>query len=583
MKRFLILICAVAALVCSCDKYGATLDDLGERIEAQYQTATKLLGQVEAMALLAQAKEAQMKIASVTYDETSMTVTFSDGTKYIIEQGKDSGIVATESDEYWNFAFNGESLDLLKEFLINLDAESFEVPATSSAEIPYTIQAGGETTFVTAKGYGINIVEVDQENNIIKIQAGRKTGEASILITAIRNMDCKVIEKLIPIEITPRQNPKIVFEGAAAGYYGQGYSDGTDNYYTQFWKGEIDDNGYFVGEAYSVTLDCYTPISSIIEFPAGEYVPSDDVNKEFVFLVGTEMTLREELESVLPIYEYLFGISSLEELAEALGYSLDELDDPIYESGASLEHQTADGDYEQLAITDGIVKVVLNGTTYSATMNIVADNSEWELTYEGEIPVEDHTVDGGGDDGGGGSDFDPSIVWDSVSLEPWGEYTEDTAEWCITFLSSEYPLDWITLFVLAPIENIDEIAEGTYELNDDPVPFSVEPYYSYWCSNYEYCDADSGTVTIKKNDDGSYNFILDFEDADMGPWYFDLTLTPKDIYGVKKPMRFVAGLNPSYKGLPSPDNFDSPKDYYNVYKARKAGHAARKATFVNFK
>lgn len=572
MKRFLIMICAVAALVCSCDKYGATLDDLGERIEAQYQDATKLLSKVDAMALLAQAKDAQMKIVSVTYDETSMTVTFADGTKYIIEQGKESGIVATESDEYWTFTFDGESLDLLKEFAIILDAETIELSASSTADVAYALQAGGETSYVTAKGYGVSVLAIDQENNTITIKAGRKPGEASLLITAIRNFDSKVVEKIVPVEIGPRQNEPVVFEGANSGYYAQQYSSaaGTDNFFTQFWKGEVDEDNYFVGEAYSVIIDFYAPAfdeDALIEdivLPAGTYKVGEDC-AVFTFMPGLEMTLREQLEEDLWIYQMFFGFETVEEVAEYLGYSVEDLDLSSFVSGSGSElyHQFADESFEDLAITDGTVVVERNGNAYKVTMNVVADYSNWELTFEGEIPVEDHRPQ--------------PDVYDMAQAYCVGDYNDEATEWLIYVLDSETYEDtgnFIQIDLLAPKGSYDSIPDGKYTCSDSEEAFTLIPGedYTYWYrSGFCWDEASSGTFTVKAQGDGVYTFKGKFHDDYYGEdWSFIVTAPVEgDIAAAPGTPSFRADvvkkpIKPNYTGRKADEAIAA-------YKAHKAG------------
>lgn len=601
MKRFLIMICAAAALVCSCDKYGATLDEISDRIDAADQNGAQLLSKVEALTALAQAQASALTISSVKEEAAGLAVSFSNGNKFVIVDGKDGSngnpgadgsdgkipsVVATETADAWTFTFdNGEVITILKTFDITFD-EKIEVPVSNEATFGFVLSGADNSAKVLAKGYGVTVTAVDEAGKTITIKAGRKAVEdAYILVSVIRNSDSKIIEKVVPITIIPRQNPKVVFDGASSGYYGQEYSDGTDNYYTQFWKGEVDDMNYFVGEAYSVILDMYAPISEILAIPAGEYKCTDDT-AEYTFLIGSYgPTLREQIEEMLDFYELFLGLSTVEEIAEFMGYSVDDLDMSQFESGSELYHQFEDGTYEDLAITDGIVKVEVSGSTYKVTMNLVADDSDWELTYEGEIPVEDHTSGGGGDDGD-----DPDAQWDTIVADCWGDYYyDDVQEWIVEIYKSANGDDkeFITLDILAPIDATDYIPSGTYTVSDSEEAFTVLPgeYYTWW-QQYGFCwdEADSGTLEVINEGDGVYTFTMDFHDDAYGEdWGITITAP---VRGLNKVSGKLQPGKPERKDMIGDKVSTSPKDFGKakyLYEGHKQGYRNPHVPFVYLK
>ena len=370
MKRYLLMICAAVALVCSCDKYGGTIDELNKRLDSVEEAKAMLVSKVEAMQVLANAKSSQITIRSIETVADGLKVAFSDGKEYIIADGQND-IKVTDDATSYTFDFgDGTVISVMKNFSFALDSESYEVPAASDVVIKYTINADDGTVHVTAKALdGCKVVSVDEENAEITVRAAGRVGEHLVSLRAIRNSDGQVCEKIASVVSGPRA--PIALEGAMSAYYGESVVSGVDNYYTQFYKGDVDEDNYFVGEAYSLLFDFWTPISDIMSLPAGVYVP-EDTYAEFTFTIGEDTTLRETLEEDLWLYQLFFGVNTVEELAELLGYSVDQLDELMYSAGAELYHQfsSEEGDYEDYAITEGTVSVSLSGTQYSVTMNI---------------------------------------------------------------------------------------------------------------------------------------------------------------------------------------------------------------------
>ncbi|MCQ2186874.1 MAG: hypothetical protein MJY73_00835 [Bacteroidales bacterium] len=513
MKRFLIMICAVAAAVCSCDKYGDTIDELNKKLDGVEATQAELLNKVEAMQALANAKAAETTISSIATTADGLKVCFSDGKQFIIADGangKDGAkgndgkdgedkIKVTEDETSFTFDFgNGDVITVAKTFTIIFDEDAIECPAGSTCVIKYEISGGDETVTVLAKPIdGCKIVSVDEEACKITVIAAGRQGEHFVSVRAIRNSDGKVAEKLATIVAGPRA--PIALDGAMTGYYGEEW-DGSDLYYTQFYKGEVDENNYFVGEAYSLLFEFYAPISDVMALPAGMYEAGID-HAAFTFTQGTNITLRESLEEELWIYQLFYGISTVEELAEMLGYSVDDLDVLSYGTGAELYHQFDDESAEDYGITEGTVEIALNGTKYTVTMNLVTIDDEWIFTYEGEIEHEDHRH-----------------ILNNVDVYNWGDYfSEDTTDWILEISDTNNPSDGTYIIEFLGEAGQTELPEGVFEVSSDFAPNTVlaGEDYSYWYrSGIVWDAADSGCLYIEKTEKG-YLIQGEFEDE----WY----------------------------------------------------------------
>ena len=512
------MICAAVALVCSCDKYADTISDLENRLDAVDASSATLLTKVQAIEVLAQAKANETTIESVTTDANGITVKFSNGSSYIIKDGQNGAngkdgeefeIDVTEDENSYTFDFgSGDVITISKAFAIQFEEEKIEAPAASVVTIKYSIESAGETTHVFAEGDGCKVLSIDEEACEITARAAGKVGaEVFVKVRAIRNEDSKVSEKFVTIVSGPRA--PIALDGAMSGYYGDSQEPGVDNYYTQFWKGEIDADNYFVGEAYSLLIDLWTPIDADnIAVPAGTYEPTDTY-EPFTFTIGVDQTLRETLEEELWIYTLFYGIETVEELAEMLGYSAEELDTPSYYAGSELYHQFEDETYEDYGITGGTVTIELNGATYNVTMNIEAGGSDWTFTYSGAIEVEDHRPQ--------------PAAWNYCSAKYYGDYyNADTENWYITIKDTNNSAEGsITLDLLAPAGDDEGIPSGEYEVNSSEEAFTINSYYSGWSKSSASLYADSGVVTIESLGDKVYRITGEIEDEYDGPWSFE--------------------------------------------------------------
>ncbi len=527
MKKYILMICAAVALVCSCDKYADTISDLESRLDAVDASSATLLTKVQAIQVLAQAKASETTIESVKTDANGITVKFSNGSSYIIKDGQNGAngkdgeefeVDVTEDENSYTFDFgSGDVISISKAFAIQFEEETIEAPAASVVTIKYSIESAGETTHVFAEGEGCKVLSIDEEACEITARAAGKVGaEVFVKVRAIRNEDSKVSEKFVTIVSGPRE--PIALDGALSGYYGDSQEPGVDNYFTQFWKGEVDDDNYFVGDAYSIIIDLWTPIDAAnIQVPAGTYEPADTY-EPFTFTIGVDQTLRENLEEELWLYSLFYGIQTVEELAEYLGYSADELDTASYYAGSELYHQFEDGTYEDYGITGGTVTIELNGTTYNVTMDIEAGGSDWTFTYSGAIEVEDHRPE----------PWTPD-EWDTCEVSRWDDYySDDTCNWSMSVRKSNSSSNGtIYLELLAPADCDGGIAEGTYTVGDEYAPFTVlaGENYSYWYkSGMVWDEASEGTLTVESLGNKQYHIVGIFKDTYYSEdWGFDFT------------------------------------------------------------
>lgn len=566
MKRYFILICAAVALVCSCNKYGNAIDDFNNRLDAVENAQATLITKIEAMEVLANAKAAQVTINSIKDTEAGLQISFSDGKSYVIKDGEDK-IAVTDGDTSYTFDFgNGDVITVAKTFSIIFESESIDVPGGSEAEVKYSFTAEDPTIHVTVKPLaGGKVIAVDEDAKVITIQASGRQGENEFLVRAIRNSDGRVCERYFTVVSGPRA--PIALEGSISGYYGDTQAEGVDDYYTQFYKGEVDENDYFVGEAYSLIFDFWTPIAEAMAIPAGKYTATDDC-AAFTFLLGENKTLRETLEEELWIYELFYGITSVEELAEMLGYSAEDLEVLSYGgAGAELYHQFDDESYEDFGVTEGTVEFTVSGTSYTVNMDLITVDDEWFFTYEGEIEFEDHRPK-------------PVAITDVIVTNYGDWFSEETTNWHIELSDANHPSNGTYIIELLGEAGQTELPEGIFEVSDDFSPNTVVAGedYSYWFkSGYVWDAADEGSLYIEKTENGYYisgEFLDQFYEES---WNFEYEgAITYDISG-----QFEAKMgadNGKIKGIHEFDKVDTPqqmKAKVNAAKAKKAGTAVK--------
>lgn len=492
MKRFIALVFAVAAVVCSCQQ--KSLDELNSRLDAVDAGRKDVVTRMDAINELLNAQATGITITSVKTTDNGTTVVFSNGKSFTIADGEDK-IVVTEDDKSFTFDFgNDDVIEVYKTFSISFDEESYEAAAVSEVVIKYTITGDTGSAHVFADSKDCKVISIDEDACEITVRASSKEGEHLVHVRAIRNSDGKIIEKFVPVVSGPRA--PVALEGALSAFYGESSKAGVHNYYTQFWLGDVDEEDHFVGDAYSLIFDFYSPVVDEMVFPEGTFSPAED-GAPFTYVVGVQRTFRAILEDELWIYEMFFGISSVEELAEFLGYPLDSLDEETYYSGAELYHQFEDGSYEDYAITDGTVTVELTGKdSYKVTMELVANESNWTITYEGEIPVVDRQ---------------PALtVYDYATAAKVSSNSDGTTTWNIV-LEQASQVDLLDLYIVT--DNANEIPAGDYAVSDSGEAFTVVAGDSaLYEEGWLWDNVDDGVLKIKKTSNGEYELVGYFTD-----------------------------------------------------------------------
>lgn len=565
MKRYFILICAAVALVCSCNKYGNAIDDFNNRLDAVENAQATLLTKIEAMEVLANAKAAQVTIDSIKETDAGIQIAFSNGQSYIIKNGEDK-ISVVDGGTFYTFDFgNGDVISVDMTFSIIFDPETVEVPGGSEAEVKYSFTADDPSIHVTVKPLaGGKVIAVDEDAKVITIQASGRQGENDFLVRAIRNSDGRVCERYFTVISGPRA--PIALEGSYSGYYGDTEVAGVDDYYTQFYKGEVDADNYFVGEAYSLLFDFWTPIAEAMAIPAGKFTAADDY-APFTFTRGINVTLREMLEEDLWIYQLFYGISTVEELAEMLGYSVEDLDALQYGSGAELYHQFADETYEDYGVTEGTVEITVSGSQYSVKFDLITIDDEWFFTYDGEIETEDHRPQ-------------PHQITDVIVTNYGDWFSEETTNWHIELSDANNPSDGTYIIEVLGEAGQTTLPEGIFEVADDYAPNTVVAGedFTYWYKSGICWDAaDEGSLVIEETADGFY-ISGEFYDSYYGEdWGFEyrgpVTYDISDNFEVK-----LGADTGKIKGIHNLDKVDSPqqmKAKANAAKAKKNGTAVK--------
>lgn len=118
----------------------------------------------------------------------------------------------------------------------------------------------------------------------------------------------------------------ITLDDAYGYYYGDYAGNGTTNFYLAFCKGEIDEDGYYIGEAVEVCLDIYFPAEDKLESIFGK---------------------KKEFKAANTWAEYTFDLGSVDE------------EDYIY--GSYIYTVDAEGNEGCLLVTSGSASVTLNG------------------------------------------------------------------------------------------------------------------------------------------------------------------------------------------------------------------------------
>jgi hypothetical protein len=195
-----------------------------------------------------------------------------------------------------------------------------------------------------------------------------------------------------------------------ARYFGNKYSNDTDDYVLYFYLGEYDADGNFVDVGTEAAFDMLCPVTDGMKLSAGTYnCTSNDVSP-YHFLDGVE-----EGDNVYPSFFYR-------------QYSSER-------SGIDL-------------ITDGSVKVSGSGDNYSLEATFTAGTNTYKWRYTGPIEFIDETS-GSGDDSGDDVPKDVKIEkFSRASVENLGAIWTDASDqtipvddWVVTLYGENYSTD----------------------------------------------------------------------------------------------------------------------------------------------
>lgn len=270
-------------------------------------------------------------------------------------------------------------------------------------------------------------------------------------------------------DINSPEPVKILLEKAEVGYYADYYESGVANYYVQLYTGDVDAEGYLVGESVSVAFDLFAPIESVMDIPAGEYAISTEY-LPFTYEKGVDETWRSKLtkeaEELSKIFEETV---TLEEVMASWEVSADELDDLIYLYGADFYVQDAQENYKDRAITNGNLVVSKTGDRYSFVICFELDGVNYECIYTGTLDIKDYSGQGGGGQGGGdSSESDISFAGTYAQVTNWGASWEgapkDHNTWSILAYVSKTATNGGFVELDVVTEPTGVLADGTYDI-----------------------------------------------------------------------------------------------------------------------
>lgn len=261
-----------------------------------------------------------------------------------------------------------------------------------------------------------------------------------------------------------------------ADFYGQYYTDYTDNFLLYLYAGETDADGYFKNSAVMLTLDLLISKTGSLNIASGTYRCSDEGNTS----------------TFIPTYKSK---------------------DNDYE-GSVLYLQKNKNNYGYYAITDGLVTISRKVTgVYEITADIVTEgNVEYHFTFKGMLDIEDKTQ-------GDVDPVDPENPGDRPLFpgtdEPWKARAQYHGK-CV----DNDKVDEYTLYLSA----------GTYAANGvDFVTEGTEIAIEVLTSPSETMSIPAGNYTITSNDPQPFRFYDGWEhDGMLEPSFFYRQYSTKD-------------------------------------------------------
>ena len=217
-----------------------------------------------------------------------------------------------------------------------------------------------------------------------------------------------------------------------ARYFGNKYSNDTDDYILYFYLGEYDENGNFVDEGTEAAFDMLCPVTDGMKLSAGTYSCTSTDVSPYHFLDGVE-----EDGNIYPSFFYR-------------QYS-------AQQSGIDL-------------ITGGNVKVSGSGDNYTLEATFKAGTNTYKWRYTGPIEFIDETS-GSGDDSGEDIPKDVKIEkFSRATAENLGAIWTDASEqtipvddWVVTLYGENYSTDkeYVTIEILSA-QNAKSLPSGKY-------------------------------------------------------------------------------------------------------------------------
>ena len=188
MKRFLLILAAAAALVCSCNNYDDEIDNLENRLDQTESTIEIIKSKVEALNTLLEAISNGISIKSVTPVKDGFNIVFSDGSSYTIVNGGDAQVNYTDDGSCYTFDFgdgNVVSVGKVGAFAIKPESDIIKLVPGEEKIVKFEVIGGDDSVKFLAEADAYEVEVADGEMSVYadKVQPG------IIILKAIRNSD----------------------------------------------------------------------------------------------------------------------------------------------------------------------------------------------------------------------------------------------------------------------------------------------------------------------------------------------------------------------------------------------------------